>query len=135
MLTHFKTLHYSQIHLTGPFPCRNCNEEIDTYFNLREHEKICIVEPIEVNEEPIEVKDEPSEVKDEPVEVNDEPVDFEYDEEDEVEEVEFFDENELFTRKVFYCPLCDVRGWSEDKIHEHMKEFHNTNNKWKVRVM
>ena len=72
-------------------------------------------EPIEIVEESPDVKNEPSKVHQEPIQVDEEPVEI---------KKELFDKDELFTRKISFCPLCDVRGWSEDKIREHLQEFH-----------
>ena len=96
--------HYTYIHSRGMKPsCEKCGKEFVFEDACRKHERQC--QKRGTNDE----KKEPSEVNDE------EPVEI---------EKELFDKNELFTRKISFCPLCDVRGWSEDKIREHLQEFH-----------
>ena len=80
--------------------CEKCGKEFVFEDACRKHERQCQKRGTNVNEEPIEVTEEPVEIEKES------------------------EENELFTRKVSFCPLCEIRGWSEDKIREHLQEFH-----------
>ena len=30
----------------------------------------------------------------------------------------------LFYKKMFMCPLCEIRGWTEEEVSHHLKNFH-----------
>ena len=38
--------------------------------------------------------------------------------------IELSKKQNLFYKKLFMCPLCEIRGWTEEEISDHLKNFH-----------
>ena len=38
--------------------------------------------------------------------------------------IELSRQQNLFYKKMFMCPLCEIRGWTEEEVSDHLKNFH-----------
>ena len=98
-------------------------------------ETTSIANEIELKEDPMAENDETVDLTALDDDINEnagEVIDMTDSDENEMSETEI-DPKELFNKKIFICPICDIKAFELFKIQEHLKDYHKVpNSKMKI---